>query len=89
MTDHGYGVGKWMRDTTRDALQVKEGALHPALHRLERKAFLAEDWGISKTGREAKYYTLASAGRKHLHAEDLRWTRYALAVSAALNASPA
>jgi PadR family transcriptional regulator, regulatory protein PadR len=86
---HGYGVGKWIRDTTRDALQVQEGALYPALHRLERKGLLEEEWGISETGREAKYYKLTSAGRKHLQAEVTRWTRYTLAVSAALNAAPA
>jgi len=86
---HGYVVGKWIRDTTRDALQVQEGALYPALHRLERKGLLEEEWGISETGREAKYYKLTSAGRKHLQAEVTRWTRYTLAVSAALNAAPA
>ena len=63
---HGYGVGKWIRDTTREALQVQEGALYPALHRLERKGLLEEEWGISETGREAKYYTLTAAGRKQL-----------------------
>ncbi len=54
---HGYGVGKWIRDTTREALQVQEGALYPALHRLERKGMLEDEWGVSETGREAKYYT--------------------------------
>ena len=85
---HGYGVGRWIRQTTGDALQVQEGALYPALHRLERKGLLDEEWGISETGREAKYYRLTPAGRKQLRAEVARWTRYTLAVSAALHASP-
>ncbi|MEJ7811022.1 MAG: PadR family transcriptional regulator [Gemmatimonadaceae bacterium] len=86
---HGYAVGRWIRQTTDDALQVQEGALYPALHRLERKGWLAEEWGLSETNREAKYYTLTPAGRKQLRAEVARWTRYSQAVTAALTAAPA
>jgi PadR family transcriptional regulator len=81
---HGYAIGRWIRQTTSDALKVQEGALYPALHRLERKGWLDEEWGMTETGREAKYYRLTAAGRKQLRAEVARWNRYATAVSAAL-----
>jgi transcriptional regulator len=86
---HGYGIGRWIRQTTNDVLQVQEGALYPALHRMARKGWLDEEWGISETGREAKYYRLTTDGRKHLRAEVARWTRYSHAVSAALGAASA
>jgi transcriptional regulator len=86
---HGYGIDRWIRQTTNDVLQVQEGALYPALHRMARKGWLDEEWGISETGREAKYYRLTTDGRKHLRAEVARWTRYSHAVSAALGAAPA
>ncbi len=82
---HGYGIGRWIRQTTRDALQVQEGALYPALHRLERKGLLEEEWGVSETGREAKYYRLTTAGRGELRAAVTRWRDYAHAVTLALD----
>ena len=69
---HGYGIGRWIRQTTDDVLTVQEGALYPALHR--------------ETGREAKYYRLTPAGRRQLRAEITRWRAYASAVGAALDA---
>lgn len=86
---HGYAIGRWIRDTTSDDVIVQEGALYPALHRLERKGWLAEEWGLTDTGREAKYYTLTPAGRAHLRAEAKRWTRFSSAISRALDAVPA
>jgi PadR family transcriptional regulator PadR len=86
---HGYGIGRWIRQTTENTLDVQEGALYPALHRLERKGWLDEEWGLTDTGRQAKYYRLTADGRKALRAEIARWTRYSEAVSAALRASPA
>src|SRR3954471_20398834 len=86
---HGYAIGRWIRDTTSEDVIVQEGALYPALHRLERKGLLAEEWGVSETGREAKYYTLTSDGRAHLKAEATRWSRYAKAMTAALAATRA
>jgi DNA-binding PadR family transcriptional regulator len=65
------------------------GALYPALHRLQRKGWLDEEWGLSETNREAKYYRLTPAGRRQLRAEIARWQAYARAVTAALDASPA
>ena len=57
---HGYGIGRWIRQTTDEALTVQEGALYPALHRLQRKGWLEEEWGVTETGREAKYYRMTS-----------------------------
>ena len=84
---HGYAIGRWIRETTADVLDVQEGALYPALHRLERRGLLAEQWGQSETGREAKFYTLTAAGRAHLRAEAARWTRFSRAMTAAIAAT--
>lgn len=81
---HGYAIGRWIRETTADVLVVQEGALYPALHRLERKGLLDEEWGESETGRQAKYYTLTPRGRAHLRAERKRWETFAGAVGRAL-----
>ena len=81
---HGYAVARWIAETTDDALQVEEGALYHALHRLERKGWLASEWGVSETNRRAKYYTLTTAGRQQLVAKTATFTRYAEAVFAAL-----
>ena len=86
---HGYAIGRWIRQTTADVLVVQEGALYPALHRLERKGLVSEEWGESETGRQAKYYTLTPAGRAHLVAEAERWSRYSRAVALALAAGGA
>ena len=83
---HGYGIGRWIRHTTEDVLAVHEGALYPALHRLQRKGWLDEEWGLTDTGREAKYYRLTPVGRRQLRAEISRWRAYASAVGAALDA---
>jgi PadR family transcriptional regulator PadR len=81
---HGYAIGRWIRDTTSDDVVVQEGALYPALHRLERRGWLDEEWDVTETGREAKYYSLTTEGRAHLRAETKRWSRFSSAVSRAL-----
>lgn len=86
---HGYAIGRWIRQTTEDVLAVQEGALYPALHRLHARGWLADEWGLTDTGREAKYYRLTPVGRRQLRAEVARWQAYARAVTAALEASPA
>jgi PadR family transcriptional regulator PadR len=86
---HGYAIGRWIRQNTEGVLDVNEGALYPALHRMQKRGLLREEWGVTETNREAKFYTLTAAGNKHLQAEIERWTTYAHAVTAALNASPA
>ena len=86
---HGYAIGRWIRQTTEDVLTIQEGALYPALHRLQRKGWLDEEWGLTETNREAKYYRLTPAGRRQLRAEIARWQAYSRAVNAALEAAPA
>ena len=81
---HGYAVGRWIRDTTEDVLAVQEGVLYPALHRLERKGLLSEQWSLSETGRQAKFYSLTAGGRAQLKREVARWSRVSRAVSRAL-----
>jgi PadR family transcriptional regulator, regulatory protein PadR len=83
---HGYAIGRWIRETTEDTLVIQEGALYPALHRLERKSFLSEEWGESETGRQAKYYALTTRGRAQLRRETSRWRAHADAVARALAA---
>lgn len=86
---HGYAIGRWIRETTTDDVIVQEGALYPALHRLERKGLLAEEWGVSETGREAKYYSLTTAGRAHLRNESKRWAKFASAITRAIASASA
>ena len=81
---HGYAVARWVEDVTGGTLQVEEGALYHALHRLEQRGWLASEWGVSEANRRAKYYTLTAAGRQALVAQTATWTRYAEAVFAAL-----
>jgi len=86
---HGYAIGRWIRETTEDVLTVQEGALYPALHRLERRGVVSEEWGETDTGRQAKYYTLTATGRAHLRSEAVRWNAYSRAVARALAVSSA
>ena len=84
---HGYAIGRWIRETTEDVLVVQEGVLYPALHRLERRGLLKEEWCRSETGRDAKYYTLTAAGRRELRNETSRWVEHTSAVNRALAVS--
>jgi len=86
---HGYAINRWITDRAGDAVTVNEGALYPALHRLEAKGLLSEEWGRTDRNREAKFYSLTPQGRAQLRAEVARWNRYAQAVGAALAASRA
>ena len=84
---HGYAVGRWIRATTEGAVLIQEGALYPALHRLERRGLVSEEWGISDTKREVKLYRLTPEGRRRLKAETARWNRYAEVMRLALGAA--
>ena len=87
---HGYAVARWLRQTTDDVLQVEEGSLYPALHRMERRAWIESEWGLSENNRRAKYYRLTTEGRKQLRAESTVWSAFSHAVSKVLAAtSPA
>ncbi|MBW3534374.1 MAG: PadR family transcriptional regulator [Gemmatimonadetes bacterium] len=81
---HGYAIGRWIRERSSGVLDVEEGALYPALHRLERKRLLEGSWGRTDTGRRAKFYRLTSEGAAHLTAESLRWSAFSTAVEAVL-----
>ena len=85
---HGYAVARWIEDATGGTLQIEEGALYHALHRLEKKGALTSAWGVSESNRRARYYTLTPAGRQQLVAQTATWTRYAGAVFAALGVAP-
>jgi PadR family transcriptional regulator, regulatory protein PadR len=86
---HGYAIGRWIRQSTSEALTIQEGVLYPALHRLERRGLLDEEWGVTETNREAKFYSLTQEGRRALRQQQKQWERHVAAVSAALGASRA
>ncbi len=81
---HGYGVAEWIHESSQDVLRVEEGALYPALHRLELKGLLSSEWGTSDNNRRAKYYALTAAGRKRLAEETEYWRRMSGAVARVL-----
>ena len=78
---HGYSVARWIREMTDDTLQIEEGALYTALHRLEKRGWVESDWGLSENNRRAKFYQLTDKGRRALDSERASWTRYAAAVA--------
>lgn len=86
---HGYGVLLRIEQITGGALLVEQGALYPALYRLEDRGLLRTEWGISKNNRRAKYYRLTAAGRRSLSEEADRWNRLAIAMKLALRAEEA
>ncbi len=83
---HGYAVASWIRDTTTDDLNIEDGALYTALHRMEQRGWLEADWGLTENNRKAKYYELTEAGRSELKAARVRWSTYAKAVFRVLEA---
>jgi PadR family transcriptional regulator PadR len=87
--EHGYGVLLRIQQITAGALTVEQGALYPALARLEHQGMLDSEWGTSDNNRRAKYYRLTAAGRRRLKTETERWGRFALAMSKALRAQEA
>ena len=84
---HGYGVAEWIELTSQQILKVEEGALYPALHRMELRGLLKARWGASDNNRRAKYYELTAEGQKRLHAESQRWARLSSAVAFVMQAS--
>jgi transcriptional regulator len=85
---HGYAVLARIEQITQGALLVEQGALYPALYRLEHQGLLDAEWGTSENNRRAKYYRLTAAGRKRLREETDSWNRLATAMSSALKARP-
>ena len=82
---HGYGIAQRLEQISRSVVQVNQGSLYPALHRLELKGWLRAEWKESETGREAKFYALTASGRKQLAAEKNSWARLAGAVRLIFN----
>jgi transcriptional regulator len=78
---HGYAVAEWIHESSNDVLSVEEGALYPALHRLELRGLLSAEWGTSENNRRAKYYSLTAAGKKKLAEETEYWKRMAGAIA--------
>jgi PadR family transcriptional regulator PadR len=84
---HGYAVAEWIQQTSQQVLKVEEGALYPALHRLELRGLLKAEWGTSENNRRAKFYRLTAEGKKRLNAESQRWARLSTAVAFVMQAS--
>ena len=78
---HGYTVARLIKERSRNVFLVEEGALYPALHRLERKGWIASEWGVSENNRKAKFYQLTPRGRAALKSEQSDWERYTRAVA--------
>jgi len=77
---HGYGISQRIRQISKEVLQVQQGSLYPALHRLEKRDWLESTWGESENGRQAKFYKLSAKGRKQLAEEESNWNRLSGAV---------
>ena len=81
---HGYGIVQRLRQISRDALQIRQGSLYPALYRVESKGWVKADWKTTDGGRDAKYYSLTPAGRRQLEEEQASWKRLTEAISLVL-----
>lgn len=81
---HGFGIARWIEDVTGERLVIDEGALYPALHKLEKRGVLQSDWQMTENRRRARYYELTDAGREALGVETARWTDASWAVNQVL-----
>jgi transcriptional regulator len=81
---HGYAIARQIRERSGEVLLIEEGALYPALHRLEKRGWIASEWGVSENNRKAKYYQLTARGRVQLRAEVATWQKYTAAVAGVL-----
>ncbi len=84
---HGWAISQRLQHVSRDAVEIQQGSLYPALHRLERRGLVKTEWGASDNNRRAKYYELTRAGRKQLEIEQNNWQRLAAVMAAVLEAS--
>ena len=84
---HGYAIAEFIQQASRDALRVEEGALYPALHRLQLRGALSAEWGTSDNNRRAKFYQLTPLGRRELDREAAEWDRIAMAVARVMKAT--
>jgi PadR family transcriptional regulator len=81
---HGWAIAERIRQVSKDVLQVNQGALYPALHRLEQQGWIEAEWGESENNRRAKYYSLTKPGRKYLQSEQANWERLSAAIGLVL-----
>jgi transcriptional regulator len=81
---HGWAIAHRIQQISSNVLQVGQGSLYPALHRLEKQGWITSEWSISSAGRRAKFYALSKDGRKHMERELSEWTRYSAAITAIL-----
>lgn len=86
---HGYGVARWIRQASGDALEIEEGSLYPALRRLEDRGLVTARWDLTEQGRRARFYALTPAGRSHLQADASTWLHFAGAIMRVLATEPA
>ena len=84
---HGWGISQRIQQITEEVLQVNQGSLYPALHRLEQRGWLASSWGASENNRQAKFYQLTRAGRRQLERETKEWARLSAAVARIMEAT--
>lgn len=84
---HGWAIAKRIQQISSDVLQVQQGSLYPALHRLEQKAWVKAKWAETETGRQAKFYSLTAAGRKQLEKEAASWSRLSSAINLVVETS--
>ena len=85
---HGYGILLRIQQISKDALQIPQGSLYPALYRLQHRGWIAAQWGESENKRKARYYRLTAVGRKQLRSEQQEWKRLAVAIADVLGAEP-
>jgi DNA-binding PadR family transcriptional regulator len=81
---HGFEITTWLEARSGGELEVDDGALYQALHRMEERRHITAEWGITENNRRARYYKMTAAGRAYLRAESASWTKYAAAMSAVL-----
>jgi len=84
---HGFGIARWIQQTTDDALRVEEGSLYPALYRMENRGWVRSQWRITDNHRRAKYYSLTPAGRRQLEAQRTSWSAFSLAMARIMDAT--
>ena len=81
---HGFGISSWLDEQSSGTVGVDDSALYQALHRLEGRGYIAAEWGVTENNRRARFYTLTTAGRRHLKAETESWLRYTTTVTSIL-----
>ena len=86
---HGYGIARWIEQTTADVLRIEEGSLYPALRRLDDKGYVSSDWGLSENNRRARYYSITASGRNYLRKEAAAWAKFSAAMTQVMRAAPA